>query len=66
MLGTVTRVQYRMNKPNRSYGFIEGSDGKSYWFSLVGLIGFEVGDLVSFYGGENEKGYIATNVTLFS
>ena len=65
MLGTVTKVQYRKNKPNRSYGFIHGGDDKDYWFSLTGLVGYEVGDVVSFMGGENEKGYIATNVSLF-
>lgn len=65
MLGKVTRVQYQKNRPNHSYGFIRGDDDKDYWFSLVGLIGFEVGDIVSFLGGENEKGYIATNVSLF-
>ena len=66
MLGKVSKIQYMKNRPNRSYGFIHGDDDKDYWFSLSGLIGYEVGDIVSFKGDENEKGYIATHVSLFS
>lgn len=64
MLGQVTRVQYCKNRRNRNYGFIKGDDNNDYWFSLSGMVGYEVGDIVSFMGGENEKGYIASNVSL--
>lgn len=62
MIGQVTHVQYRKNKPNRSYGFIHGADGEDYWFSLRGIEGINLGDEVSFKGDTNEKGYVAYNV----
>ena len=62
MIGQVTKMQYRKNKPKRSYGFIHGADGEDYWFSLIGIEGIQVGDEVSFKGGRNEKGYWATDV----
>lgn len=65
MLGKVSKVVYKKSKPKKSYGFISNSTGQEFWFSLDGVIGFDVGDIVSFKGEENEKGLIATNVSLF-
>ena len=65
MLGKITKVQYKKSRPNRSYAFIHGDDGNNYWFSLNGVTGFNVDDVVSFMGERNEKGFIATNVSLF-
>lgn len=65
MLGKITKVQYKKSRPNRSYAFIHGDDGNNYWFSLNGVTGFNVDDVVSFMGERNEKGYVATNVSLF-
>ena len=62
MIGQVTRLQFKKNKPNRSYGFIHGADGEEYWFSLRGIEGINLGDEVSFKGESNEKGNVAHNV----
>ena len=65
MLGKVSKVVYKKSKPKKSYGFISNSTGQEFWFLLDGVTGFDVGDIVSFKGEENEKGLIATNVSLF-
>lgn len=65
MIGMVTKMQWKKSKPKKSYGFISNSIGQEFWFSLDGVTGFDVGDIVSFKGEENEKGLIATNVSLF-
>lgn len=62
MIGQVVRVQYRKNRPKRSYCFIHGADGEDYWCSLYGVEGINVGDEVTFKGGTNEKGFVASNV----
>lgn len=62
MIGQVVRVKYMKNRPNRSYAFIHGADGEDYWCSLRGIEDISVGDEVSFKGGQNEKGYVASNV----
>lgn len=65
MTGIVTKIQTK-NKIKRSYGFIKGDDGRDYYFNLYGLsFDFIVGDRVSYKGERNEKGYVATNVSLF-
>lgn len=65
MIGMVTKMQWKKSKPKKSYGFISNSSGQEFWFSFDGVTGFDVGDIVSFKGEENEKGLIATNVSLF-
>ena len=62
MLGQVTKVVFKKSKPKKSYGFITAYDGEEYWFSLRGLENVELGMEVSFKGGENEKGFVATSV----
>lgn len=62
MLGMVTKVQYMKNRRNRSYGFVTGYDGESYWFSLRGIEDIQPGTEVSFRRGRNEKGLVATEV----
>jgi cold shock CspA family protein len=62
MLGTITKLQVKKNKPNRSYGFIEGHDGETYWFALRGREDLEIGMDVSFKGEKNEKGLTAVQV----
>lgn len=62
MIGMVTKMVFKKSKPKKSYGFISGCDGEEYWFSLRGVEGISVGDEVSFKGGQNEKGYVASNV----
>lgn len=66
MLGLVTRVQYMKNRRDRSYGFVEGYDGESYWFSLRGLENIQPGIEISFKGERNEKGFIARDVHVVS
>ena len=66
MLGLVTRVQYMKNRRNRSYGFIEGYDGESYWFSLKGIEDVKPGMEVSFKGDSNEKGLVARDVHIIA
>ena len=65
MLGQVTKIVFKKSKPQKSYGFVHGADGEEYWFSLRGLEDIVPGMEVSFKGGQNEKGLIATNVSLF-
>ncbi len=65
MLGKVTAYFKNSHKKKAPYGFIHGDDGNNYWFSLNGVTGFNVDDVVSFMGERNEKGFIATNVSLF-
>ena len=65
MIGMVTKMQFKKSKPKKSYGFIAGCDGETYWFSLNGVEGISLGDEVQFKGERNEKGFIATNVSLF-
>jgi len=66
MLGLVTRVQYMKNRRNRSYGFIDGYDGQSYWFSLRGNEDIMPDTEVTFKRGRNEKGLVATEVNRVS
>ena len=65
MLGKITKMVHKNSKPQKSYGFISDLNGQEYWFSLDGVIGFNVGDEVFFKGDKNEKGNIATHVSLF-
>lgn len=66
MTGIVTKIQIKKSRPKRNYGFIRGKDDKDYYFSLMGIKEtFNVGDRVVFEGERNEKGFIATNVSLF-
>ena len=62
MQGTVTKIQIKKSRPNKSYGIIIGFDGESYWFSLTGVENINVGDEVSFRGRSNEKGLSAYDV----
>ena len=62
MIGMVTKMVFKKSKPRKSYGFIDGCDGESYWFSLNGVEGIELGMEVKFEGARNEKGYVAFNV----
>ena len=62
MIGMVTKMQWKKSKPKKSYGFIHGSDGEMYWFSLNGLEGISIGDEVRFEGERNEKGNYAYKV----
>ena len=57
---------FKKSKPKKSYGFIDGCDGESYWFSLRGIEEISLGDEVSFERRENEKGYCAVNVRLIT
>ena len=63
MKGLVDFVQFKKSKPNKSWGIISGEDCKMYWFSLTGL-NVKVGDSVTFSGGKDEKGYIATRISV--
>jgi cold shock CspA family protein len=54
------------NRRNRSYGFIDGYDGESYWFSLKGIEDIKPGMEVSFKGGQNEKGFVARDVHIIA
>ena len=62
MQGSVEKLFYFKNK---KYGFIRGGDENSYYFD-INAVNFDVrlGDCVLFDGGRNEKGLIATNVSL--
>ena len=62
MLGLVTRLKKNKRRPNKSYGFISAYDGETYWFNLRGHDDLNVGDEVNFFGGFNEKGYVARNI----
>ena len=65
MIGQVTKMQYKKARPKKSYGFIHGTDGEEYYFSLMGISEeINVGDEVSFKGVRNEKGFIASDVRL--
>ena len=48
---------------NNTNGFIYGTDGRMYWFSLMGIT-VKCGDIVKFQGEEDEKGYIAKRVVI--
>ena len=64
MRGLVDYLQVKTTRGKSKYGFINGEDGKMYWFSLDNLRNLKVGDTVSFNGGEDEKGYIASQVSI--
>lgn len=61
MTGVVTCFYKKSHTKKPPYGFIDGDDGKSYYFQFAkGQIG--IGEKVSFEGNQNEKGNIAENV----
>lgn len=62
MRGLVDYLQVKTARSKSKYGFINGEDGKMYWFSLKNLRNLKVGDSVDFQGGKDDKGYIATQV----
>lgn len=64
MRGYVDFVQVKKSKPNKSWGIIAGEDRHMYWFSLKEVSKVKVGDSVAFSGGKDEKGYIATSVSI--
>lgn len=66
MRGLVDYLQVKNSRGKSKYGFINGEDGKMYWFSLDNLRFLKVGDSVDFIGGADEKGYIASQVSLIS
>ena len=66
MRGLVDYVHARNSRDTRKDGFINGEDGKMYWFSLNNLRQVKVGDVVNFTGGSDEKGYIASQVSFIS
>ena len=55
--GIVNKIQTK--KEHKSYGFIDGYDGESYWFSLKGCENVKVGDEVEFEGARNDRGFVA-------
>lgn len=63
MRGVVDYLQIK-SRGKSKYGFINGEDSKMYWFSLDNLKTLKVGDSVSFVGGQDEKGYIASQVSI--
>jgi cold shock CspA family protein len=63
MLGTITKLQIKSSRPNKSYGFVEGDNGETYYFRLKEVIGeIKPGDKVSFTGVRNDKGGSATQI----
>lgn len=59
-------LQVKTSRGKSKYGFINGEDGKMYWFSLDNLKKLEVGDSVDFTGGKDDKGYVASQVSIVS
>ena len=66
MRGVVDYLQIKTARGRCKYGFIIGEDGKKYWFSVSGLRTLSLGDRVSFNGGRDEKGYIASQVSIIA
>ena len=64
MRGLVDYLQVKTARGRSKYGFINGEDGKMYWFSLDDLRSIKVGDAVQFTEGRDEKGYIASQVSI--
>ena len=67
MLGQVVKLTFKKSRPKKNYGFIHGSDGEEYYFSLIGVSeDIKIGDEVSFRGERNEKGGFASQVRKIS
>lgn len=63
MRGVVDYLQVKTRGKSK-YGFINGEDNHMYWFSLDHLKNLRVGDSVYFQGGKDDKGYIASQVSM--
>lgn len=63
MRGLVDYVHVKDSRETIENGFINGEDGKMYWFSLDNTCQVKEGDIVNFTGGSDEKGYIASQVS---
>lgn len=66
MRGVVDYLQVKATRSKCKYGFIIGEDGKKYWFSVGSLRYLNLGDRVTFNGGRDEKGYIASKVSIIA
>lgn len=66
MRGIVDYLQIKTTRGKCKYGFIMGDDGKKYWFLVENLKCLNLGDRVKFTGGRDEKGYIASQVSVIA